>query len=57
MTRLRIERPDLCVCNHMKDVHQHYSHGTYCSKCGWEVCGKFRRMIFLLIRRRSPSVD
>jgi hypothetical protein len=55
--RLLFERPDLCTCNHMLDVHQHYTHSTYCSKCGWDKCSKFRRMILLTIRRRSPAVD
>lgn len=65
MIRLPIllERPDLCVCNHGKNMHEHYT-GTWCSKCPPPVlasdrpeCNRYRRMIFLLVRRRSGSVD
>lgn len=52
--KLKIERPELCVCNHPKDYHTHYTRGIYCSKC---ACNRYKRMIWLLVRWRSQSVD
>ena len=41
--RRRAHRPDdVCMCDHVRDAHEHYRPGTDCGVCGRPVCPEFR---------------
>lgn len=44
---IRIRRPNLCRCGHIRDMHTHYTNGTWCSSC--RTCDRWKRVTRLII--------